>query len=187
VLLYEKGKLVNPLYDEQTKETTLTLRSASFETVDFNNDGILEIPVQLNVPSVSKSEVAEKLYLTSWCTFNGEILTPQVTSMINVLDRYYYNLPAKWIGKIAILKDTDNRIREIYSYDTEKMEVGGSLIYFRTVSKKDWQSGIYNALDMTKIVETENDVIACRISNTAKEMGITIEKVIKDFEIYTQE
>jgi hypothetical protein len=187
VLLYEKGKLVNPLYDEQTKETTLTLRSASFKTVDFNNDGILEIPVQLNVPSVSKSEVAEKLYLTSWCTFNGEILTPQVTSMINVLDRYYYNLPAKWIGKIAILKDTDNRIREIYSYDTEKMEVGGSLIYFRTVSKKDWQSGIYNALDMTKIVETENDVIACRISNTAKEMGITIEKVIKDFEIYTQE
>lgn len=187
VLIYEKGKLLNPLYDDQTKETTLTLRSASFETIDFNNDGILEIPVQLNVPSVSKSELAEKLYLTSWCSFNGEILTSQVTSMINVLDGYYYNLPSKWIGKIAILKDTDNKIREIYSYDTEKMEVGESLVYFRLITKKDWESGIYSPLNLTKIGEIQENVVACRISKTAQDAGITMKKVIKDFEIYTQE
>ena len=187
VLIYEKGKLLNPLYDEQNKETSATLRSASFSTRDFNNDGILEIPVQLNVPSVSKSEVAEKLYLTNWCSFNGEILTTQVTSMINVLDGYYYNIPAKWVGKIAILKDTDNRIREIYSYDTEEMTVGGTLLYLRAIPKKDWDNGIYAALNLIKIGETETAIIACRLSKTAKDSGVTLEQIEANLGIYTQE
>jgi hypothetical protein len=187
VLIYEKGKLLNPLYDEQNKETSATLRSASFSTRDFNGDGVLEIPVQLNVPSVSKSEVAEKLYLTSWCSFNGEILTPQVTSMINVIDGYYYNLPAKLIGNIAILKDTDNRIREVYSYDTEEMVVGKTLIYFRAISVKDWENGIYSALGLVEIGKKGNDVIACRISKDAKALGIDYDKIKSNFGLYTQE
>lgn len=187
VLIYEKGKLLNPLYDDQAKETALTLRSASFKVKDFNDDGILEIPVQLNVPSVSKSEVAEKLYLTNWCSFNGEILTTQVTSMINVLDGYYYNLPVKWVGKIAILKDTDNRIREIYSYDAEEMTVGESLVYLRAIPKKDWENGIYANLNMIEVGQTESSVIACRISKKAKELGFTIDEIIDNLGIYTQE
>jgi len=187
VLFYEKGKLLNPLYDELSAETSLTLRSVSFATKDFNDDGVLEIPVQLDVPSVSKSEVAEKLYLTNWCSFNGEILTTQVTSMINVLDGYYYNLPANLVGNIAILKDTDNRIREIYQYDTEEMAVGSSLIYIRAINKKNWEKGVYDALSLIKIGESENSVIACRISKTATDMGITLEKVKSNFGIYVQE
>jgi hypothetical protein len=187
VLIYEKGKLLNPLYDNQAKETALTLRSASFKVKDFNDDGILEIPVQLNVPSVSKSEVAEKLYLTNWCSFNGEILTTQVTSMINVLDGYYYNLPVKWVGKIAILKDTDNRIREIYSYDAEEMTVGESLVYLRAIPKKDWENGIYANLNMIEVGTTEDSIIACRISKKAKELGFTIDEIIDNLGIYTQE
>ncbi len=184
VLIYENNKLLNPLYDEQIAETAKSLRSASFATHDFNNDGLLEIPVQLNVPSVSKSEVAEKLYLTCWCSFNGEILTTQVTSMINVIDGYYYNIPSKWVGNIAILKDTDNRIREIYSYDTEQMTVGDSLLYIRAIAKKDWEKGIYSALNLIKIGETEDSIIACRISKSA---DVTLQDVKDNFGIYDQE
>lgn len=187
VLIFENDTLLNPLIDEQTKETFLTLRSASFLTQDFNKDGILEIPVQLNVPSVSNSEIAEKLYLTNWCSFNGEILTTQVTSMINVIDGYYYNISNKLVGNIAILKDTDNRIREIYTYDTEEMSVGKSLVYMRAISKKDWENGIYEALNLIEIGETENSVIACRISKEAKEQGITLDEVKHNFGIFTQE
>ena len=187
VLIFEKNKLLNPLFDNKVKETLATLRSASFITKDINNDGVLEIPVQLNVPSVSKSEVAEKLYLTNWCSFNGEILTTQVTSMINVLDGYYYNIPASWVGNIAILKDTDNCIREIYSYNPEKMSVGKSLLYIRAITKKDWENGIYDALNLVKIGETEKAVIACRISKDGKDKGLTLENIKVSYGIYEQE
>lgn len=187
VLIFENDTLLNPLIDEQTKETFSTLRSASFLAQDFNKDGILEIPIQLNVPSVSNSEVAEKLYLTNWCSFNGEILTTQVTSMINTIDGYYYNISNKLVGNIAILKDTDNRIREIYTYDTEEMTVGKSLVYMRAINKNDWENGIYDALNLIEIGETENSVITCRISKEAKEKGITLEEVKSNFGIFTQE
>ena len=184
VLIYEKGKLLNPLYDSELLETTKTLRAVNLSTRDFNNDGVLEIPVQLNVPSVTKNKASEKLYLTNWCSFNGEFLTTQVTSLVNLIDGYYYNLPSKWVGNIAILKDTDNCIREVYSYDTEKMEVGDSLLYMRAIKIRDWEKGVYNALNLMEIGRTKDAVIACRIP---RKSGITFDSTKKSFGIYNQE
>ncbi len=184
VLIYEKGKLLNPLYDNDLLETTKTLRAANLSTQDFNGDGVLEIPVQLNVPSVTQNKAAEKLYLTNWCSFNGELLTTQVTSMVNLIDGYYYNLPSKWVGNIAILKDTDNCIREIYSYDTEEMAVGNSLLYMRAIKIRDWEKGVYNALNLMEIGRTKDSVIACRIPRTS---GTTFDNAKKSFGIYNQE
>ncbi len=187
VLIFRDNLLVNPLFDAEMKETLLTLRSLSFNTKDFNGDSVLEIPVQVNVPSVSKSEVAEKLYLTNWTAFDGDKLTTKVTSMINVIDGYYYNIPEKWLGKIAVLKDTNNRIREIYAYDTEEMMVGKTLIYFRAISKRDWEDGVYKALNLQKIEETADMVIACRFSQQAKQDGISFDSIKENFGIYVQE
>lgn len=187
VLFFEKGQLVNPLYDFEAKETSKTLRSVAFNTSDFNGDGILEIPVQLNVPAVAKTDVTEKLYLTNWCSFNGEVLTTQLTAMINTLDGYYYTVPAKWVGNIAVLKDTENRVREIYAYDEESLTIGESLIYIRAIKKKDWENGVYSALELQKIAADDNTVFACRISNTAAKAGLTLEDVKSNFNFYEQE
>ncbi len=184
VIIFEKGALKNPLYDEELLETNKTLRAVNLSTRDFNNDGVLEIPVQLGVPSVAENKAAEKLYLTSWCSFNGELLTSQVTSMVNLIDGYYYNLPVKWIGNIAVLKDTDNCIREIYSYNAETMTVGSSLLYVRAVSLRDWEKGIYDALGLMEVCRTDKAVIACRIPRSA---GLTYENVKSNFGIYKQE
>lgn len=187
VIFVEKGQLVNPLYDKELQETSKTLRSASYSTYDINNDGILEIPVQENVPAVAKAEITEKLYLTNWCTFNGENLTTQLTAMINVLDGYHYTLPNKWLGNIAILKDTDNRIREIYSYDSVNLTVGESLLYFQAFDKEDWDSGKYDSMNLTKITADGETVFACRISKTAEDSGITVETVKSNFVVYDKE
>lgn len=187
VLFYEKGQLLNTLYDEELKETSKTLRSASFTTNDINEDNILEIPVQQEVPAVTKTEITEKLYLTNWCTFNGEELINQLTTMINVLDGYYYTIPQNLVGKIAVLKDTDNRIREIYAYDNELLAVGESLIYFRTFTKKQWKSGEYDKLGLTEITSNEDNVFACKISQKANELGYTLENIKANFMVYSKE
>lgn len=187
VIFFENGQLLNNLYDSELQENSKTLRSASFTTYDINNDGILEIPVQENVPSVAGAEVTEKLYLTKWCSFNGEALTNQLTTMINVLDGYYYVLQQKWVGNIAILKDTDNRIREVYSYNSEDLTVGESLLYLRAFSKKEWQSGKYANLGLTEISQDDESVFCCRISEKAKREGLSVETVKANFVIYEKE
>ena len=187
VLILDKGKLLNPLFDIESQETSKTLRSSSYSVTDINGDGILEIPVQENVPAVLATERTEKLYLTKWCSFNGENLTNQLTTMINVLDRYYYILPEKWVGNIAILKDTDKSIREIYSYDAENLTVGESLLYLRAFSKKDWQSGKYDKLGLSEVAADDENVFVCKISKTAKDKGLNLEKVKSNFVIYKEE
>ena len=187
VLFMEQENLVNPLFQPESRETSATLRSANFSITDINEDGILEIPVQKDVPSVTFSQLNEKLYLTEWCTFNGTNLTSQKTTMINVNDGYYYTIPPKWVGNIAILKDTDKRIREIYRFNTEEAVVGDSLIYFGAVKKSDWESGKYKSEDFQKIKTHNDTVFVCKISDTAKEEGITLDSIKKSFKIYGQE
>ena len=187
VLIYEKGQLLNNLYDKELMETNKTLRSVSFTTTDINKDGILEIPVQQEVPSVSSSELAEKLYLTNWCTFNGEVLTNQMTTMINVLDGYYYIIPQNLVENIAVLKDTDKRIREIYSYDKENMTVGESLIYFGAVNKQRLEKGEADIGGFTEIGNDGESVFVVGLSQKAKEMGFSIDSIKANFVVYAKE
>lgn len=187
VLFIEKDRLVNPLFQPDSRETLATLRSASFTTTDMNADGIPEIPVQRDVPSVTRSQLNEKLYLTEWCSFNGVTLTPQKNTMINVNDGYYFEIPSKWTNNIAILKDTDNRIREIYRYSTDEKIVAESLLYIRAIKKSDWDSGEYESENLEEITSDGNTVFACRISHTASKDGMTLESVKSAFKIFEQE
>lgn len=187
VLFMEKGELVNPLFQPESRETVATLRSANFTTADMDGDGILEIPIQKDVPSVTFSELKEKLYLTEWCTFNGEKLTTQSTAMINVNDGFMFTLPGKWVNNIAVLKDTENRIREIYRYNKNDIVVTESLIYFKAVRKSDWEAGKYEFDDLEKITEDDTTVYTCRISDSAKNDGVSLNTVKKNFKIYAQE
>ena len=184
VLFFEKDELVNPLLQVETGETTSTLRSAIYGIRDINGDGIIEIPVQENVPSVASSVINEKLYLTTWCSFNGEKLVSQKTMMININDGYAFVIPPKWVGNIAILKDTENHIRDVYRYNPEDMTVGESLFYIKAVPKKDWDAGKYKANGIDEIVNNGETSFICRISSTALQEGITLEEVKASFSCY---
>lgn len=175
VLIYEKGVLKNPLYSADFKETVKTLRSVSLPTTDINGDGILEIPVQENVPSVAIGAATEILYLTNWCSFDGESLTIQQTSMINILDGYMLNIPAKLIGKIAILKNTQTRERGIYLYDSETLTVGDNLFTIQSMEEKEWDTIKKKGTAAKELATADETVHIAFISNLATSYGITFD------------
>ncbi len=184
VLFTEKSRLVNPLYNEETGETLATLRSASFAVQDINGDGVLEIPVQQDVPSVTRSDVNEKLFLTDWCSFNGQTLTSQMTTMINTADGYYYILSQKWLGHIAILKNTDSRLREIYSYDHDAEKVGKLRIGFLAVRQADFEAKKYDTAKYTYLTSNGVSAFLCEIPQQSAEDGLTIDEVKSNFKIW---
>lgn len=183
VLFIEKNQLVNPLMNSESHETLATLRPAGISVEDINDDGIMEIPVQENVPSITNSELNEKLYFTNWCSYNGESLTNQMTAMINSNDGYYYILSQKWAGQVAVLKDTEERLREIYLYNNETSTVIEMLVSFMTVSRNDWEGGKYEGLGYEKITQNETSVYLCKIGDTAAAQGITMEVISKNFKL----
>lgn len=182
VLFIEKNRLVNPLYNAESRETTATLRSLSYSIADINGDGITEIPVQEDVPSITKSNLNEKLYLTKWCSFNGEALTVQLTTLMNNEDGYYYVMPSKWLGRIAVLRDADKHLREIYTYDPVSMTAGRQLLSLKTVSERKYEAeGLGDGYEY--LLSYGDRVYACRISETAAKDGLTFEEVKKNFKI----
>lgn len=184
VIFLENGQLQNPLMDKDAKETISTLRAATLESKDINEDGILEIPIRRDVPTVTRSTEGEKQYLTDWCSFSGEALTVQLTAYMNMSEGYYYAIPQKWLGKIAILRDADNSLTEIYRFDTENNVSGERLLYIKAVKKTDWDDGAYRNQDMTEIVNNGETTFVCHISDAAKKDGMTKDKVKTDLRLY---
>ena len=184
VLFLQNDKLLNPLFDSETGETLATLRPISFGVRDVNEDGIIDIPVQMEVPSVTRSDINEKLYLTNWCSFNGEVLTNQMTTMINVNDGYCLTLSSRMVGNIAVLKDTAAHVRELYSYNPQDMTVGTGLLYIKAIKMADWESGKYRDERLREIMNDGKTVFACEISGAAAEYGIDMKYVQKNFKLW---
>ena len=181
VLFIEKNKLVNPLFNTETGETSATLRSANFAVQDINNDGIIEIPVQHEVPAVNKTDVTEKIYLTDWCSYNGETLTPQISALMNTNDGYYYIVPSKLTGQIAVYKNTDRHLREIYRYAGNT--VGELLFTIKTVKKADWDNERYAGRGFSEITHDGISSYICSISETGAADGMTVTEIRQNFRL----
>lgn len=181
VIWMKKGLMVNPLRGEETGETLSTLRSAAYTVRDINGDGVMEIPVQSEVPSIGRKNVNEKLYLTDWCSFNGQTLTVQMTAMMNTADGYYYVLSQRLPGQIAVLKDPDNRLREIYAFDPEKQLVGKKLLGFLAMSQADYEAGKYDQAKYEYITDDGVSVFLCEISGEMAADGVTVNDIRKNF------
>ncbi len=184
VLFLEKGQLQNPLMNPETRETSATLRTATLESRDINSDGIIEIPIRHEVATVTRSNEAEKQYLTDWCSFTGETLTPKLTAYMNLNDKYYYVIPERWIGQVAILNDPENSLIEIYGFDNENSVSTDRLLYIKAVDKAKWDKGDYKGEDVVEIVNNGETTLVCYISEIAKQQGIDASKIKNDLKFY---
>ena len=177
VLFIEKNELKNPLYDPERKETIITLHPASMSSFDINLDGILEIPIQVEVPSVGKTDGNEILYLTEWCSYNGEVLTPKLTALMNYYDGYYITISEKWMGRIAVQRDIDNRTRQIYAYSTDAAKIGEKLYYIQAVDVAEWDAGKYGNLGLKEFCRYGKTSIVGWVSDYAKNADLTFEEL----------
>ncbi len=178
VLYLSKGELINPLLDsENSYENIVTLRAASLEIKDINNDGILEIPVASDLPNAVSD--GEKLYYTNWCSFNGEKLSIKLITIVNTVDGYYLTVPNTMVGQLAVLKDTENHERKFYYYDASTATMGDMLFSITAIESDEWDSRDFNKGDMTEISRTDDVVFAVVLGTLADAFAINSD-VIKD-------
>lgn len=159
VLFLEKGELVNRLLDGDAAENVATLRPLGILSQDINGDGIIDIPVASDLPNADATS-NEKLYYMNYSNFTGETLTVKSVSIVNQLDGYRVTVPSVWLGRIAVYKDTDKRIRTIFAYDNGQVNTSLRIAQICAVDKA--KSDSYS--DWIKLGEKDSTVYFGKIT-----------------------
>ncbi|MBE6733602.1 MAG: VCBS repeat-containing protein [Ruminococcaceae bacterium] len=184
VLFLEKGTLVNPLLDTETGENTKTLCMSNVSIADINADEIIEIPISEEMLSTVNEEPTKKVFYTKWCSYNGEGLTTQQTTLLNTADGYYLLVPEKWLGNIALTRDTQSRSRTIYAYDVAENTIGAPLAFYTVVSINRWNEFKENNKDIIEISRNSMYVFAGRVYKGESSLSITEQELKGMFFLY---
>ena len=181
-VLYMAGdKLLNNLLDTaNSMENISTVRPASIYCKDIDGDGALEIPIASELPNADSTSV-EKLYYTNWCSYDGQTLVQKDVTIVNTADGYMLDIPAKWLGNIAVAKDTDKRTRTICSYDTEKQLTGVKIVTFKVVDEKEWNKKSYDKRDTIEISRSGGYVYCAIPTAYDGELGVSEQAITKMF------
>ncbi len=179
VLFLEKGELKNPLLvGEGVAENTATLRPLGILSEDINGDGIIDIPIASDLPNADRTS-NERLYYTNWSNFNGETLTLKSVTIVNQLDGYRFTVPSGWVGRIAVYKDTDKRIRTVFAYDNDEVNTALRLAQVCAVDEADEDS--YE--DWIKLGERDDTVFFGKVTEGDDPRCIPVEELKGIFNI----
>lgn len=184
VLFLSKGELINPLLDGETKENTKTLRTSNISIGDINGDKIIEIPVSELMSSYDGDMGSEKVYYTKWCSFNGENLAVQQTTLLNTTDGYYLSVPEKWIGNITLVRESGGKSRTIYAYNTEEKTTGENLAFYTAVTIDEWDKYKEKNPEMIEISRNGVYVFAGKVYKNDTNLSITEQELKSMFFLY---
>ncbi len=180
----EKASLEAPLFDEATQSTTATWRNARIPVTDIDNDGLLEVPVGIEVKGSSRVNSGvlqeEGIYFTRWSSFNGTRLKAEQYCLYNFDQGYRFDIPSSWVGKVTITS-LDSQWY-FYRWNQSASEHMGELL-FTIVSHITQTPGLDGYSRLTEYEDTAYEYL---ITNSGKAFGIKDHHFENGFSIETQ-
>lgn len=168
--VWENGGLSNLFYDEVTGKNTLTYRTSTIRSLDYNEDGIVEIPQMQQLPTPS-GEVGDSVYLTKWMQLEQQGFRSIGSSIVNTVDGYYIDVPTEWDNKITIVRKMDAMQRIVYMWDAQNDLLSDEIFRVQLFPIETWETKPPEG--WTELLRNEAYVIA-GIVNPDAELAITI-------------
>lgn len=168
----ENSVLCAPLLDAETLTNSSTLRYDPIGCSDINNDGIIDIPVQMTVFGINDSILArdsEKVYLTEWKSLTSSGLETVLYSLVNYHDGYMINLDKSEISSLGIRDYRSQNCWIVYSADNDGTPVNELYSVFRIPFQK-WNADNYESY--IPVIENEDSVISVFITSDGKSLGL---------------
>ena len=120
-------------------ENTDTWRPQPIVCSDIDGDGRIEIPFLTPLPGYKGQKPGEQAYLTTWKRYNGAAYEAVFSAVNNLTDGYYLKYPERWVGKITIVRDNENRMRTFCVWNAEADIFGQPVLMLRVFSEESWK------------------------------------------------
>ena len=150
----ETNSLTAPLFDVSTQSTSQTLRHMRLSCQDIDSDGLLEIPVSVDMPGSSVADntpsaaamnstdntetLTKSVYYTKWVKFRDNKLRAVQYSVIDETGGYILNIPSSWVGRITVLGNDGQW--DFYHWNSYEDKLGQLLFSISYYDKNDEQS-----------------------------------------------
>ncbi len=181
VFYLDGEQLINPLFDRDSGVTTITERPSTVVSSDINGDSTLDIPMLELLPEYRDAPESDRVYITRFCTLNGENLVITLSALMNYTDGYYFTLPKTLDGNITLTKNIEARTRTIYLYDKHTGERKAELFTIKTVNLNNWETS--NTQNWHKILEDKTTVYAVLISDYNGPEALSFEQIKSEFNL----
>lgn len=138
IIVVANQKLYNPLYQFKFDLYEKTQRLSGYKSIDFNRDGIIEIPVTSPFLGYENNQPEEQLYMTDWYTFKKYYtLENKFSSYYNRTDAYVFIIPARWKGFVTVKKDPISDETVFYKFNEDIENSTQELMRIKAVSRND--------------------------------------------------
>lgn len=167
-----------PLYEQNHSTQPSTLRDSKIFSLDFDMDGLIEIPTLEAFPyaeRISKgSNERTPLNLTVWNEFNSSGLSPDKKCVLNSSFDYLLIVDESWINTITAVYDYNNSTLTFY-YINEDGTLHDEIFSLRAFSVPEWSEDTFG---YTKLKENTSHIYAYKFFDNDIE---------NDFEKYLNE
>ena len=153
-----------------------TYRTSSVEIRDIEKDGVYEIP-QLTPLTQMPGAENENIYVTDWYNVTDGRLNLSFSAIMNYVDCYYVVISKKWAGKIAVTRDTPNRIRNIMAIDKKTGNSADILVRIQTVPiNQKGEEGAVKLENATEIARKGDFCYMVSIGDTNVDTAVTLKE-----------
>ena len=174
----DKQSLAAPLFDNETLSNNLTTRSPAVPSIDYDEDGIVDIPVNGVFTAIdeenNKSTDESKIELTHWKNLiNGSLVTKSY-AFVNANEEYWFKVPDS-LAKNLLAYKTDTGVMTVYT-TTDGKTKGEPL--FSLVSKKKTQLTEKDTYTFKK--ENDEYVVYGTLTSAGKALGFSDDKMAEN-------
>ena len=161
------------LYDQ-------TVRSSDLTCQDYNDDGIIDIPVSTLMPGYSSSDEDENIYRIDYQSLHDGELLPAYSVVSNREMGYIFLMPDSWVDEVTVRRVTETNEWQFVVYNGDLNSSGTVLLSLKVSSHQDYQdkfsTGVYFTLATKGIFE-----YTASIPTTDHELSITESEVRSRF------
>ncbi|MCD7804448.1 MAG: hypothetical protein LUH03_04740 [Oscillospiraceae bacterium] len=186
-VVYLVGDTLTCLSAMDSELLWMTERTSGYLSMDYDNDGIIEIPTIGLFSGYSAGSSAE--YMVNWLSYSEEELefVIEASAYYNLSDSYIFKLPSRWTNFISVIRDGDTGEITFVEYDrtADSLADMKKLLSIISVSSRNAQTYLDDGY--TLITESDSTVYLYKgLASDDEPLLLTPDEISDNLYITTQ-
>ena len=167
-----------PLLESAARTNSRTVRYMRIACRDADGDGVPEIPCQTAAFPHGEvvqngSVVSSPVYLTQWCVWQNDRLTPVCQGLVHRDGRFMFMIPEDWTDRFSVVQYPDKRQWDFYHIDPETGERIGYLFSVLFTTREQWEKKQADLPDYTPLLTEGEDMLLVYGVNTESPLQLS--------------